>query len=405
MSQFPTPPTAPSLSDPANFDTRTDAFLAWMTTIAAQWNATEPYIQGDDAILASLSATSLVVNGNNYPSAGSLSNRTLIINGAMQVAQRGTSVAGATAGGYLTADRWKASIGLAGTWTATQEADGPSGFANSFKMECTTASVSLDVAAYLYLHHPMEGQNLQQLKKGLATASPVTLSFWVKSNKTGTYHTGLEDQDNARLRGVGFTVDVSGVWEYKTVTFEGDTVGALDNDANSSLELHYWLAAGTNYTGGGGSGAWAAAVNGNYADTLAVNLADTIGNYFQITGVQLEVGDKATPFEHRSYAQELALCQRYYQFYGGETTSMIFQGVASGAETWYPTVLFPVEMRASPTGTKQGAWVESNIADHVLQSAWLKKSHFGRKVASAASGSFYVYADSSSAKYTFDAEL
>ena len=254
-----------------------------------------------------------VVNGNNYPSAGALSNRNLIINGAVTVAQRGTSATGVTGSGYYTCDRFSVLLDSLGAYTLTQAADGPVGFASSLKMETTTADASPANADAALLQYTFEGQNLQLLGKGTADANPMTLSFWVKSNVTGTYTISVRDRNNSRDVGANYVVSVSGTWEYVTVTFPADTTGPFNNSNTASMEIEWWLGSGTNYTSGTVPTAWEPSVSADRNAGSNVNLAATIGNYFQITGVQLEVGDTATPFEHRSYGQELTLCQRYYE--------------------------------------------------------------------------------------------
>ena len=281
--------------------------------------------------------------GNVYDD-GALSNRNLIINGAMQVAQRATSVTGVVNSGYHAADRFNLSIVTLGTWTIEASADAPNGFGRSHKMTCTTANASPAAGAYALVEQRLEGQNLQQLKKGTSAAVPITLSFWVKSNKTGTYIAEFDDNDNSRNINLPYTVNSSGVWEYKTITFDGDTTGVLDDDGSFSARIIWWLGTGSDFNSGSLASSWENTVNANRA-VGNVNLADATSNYWQITGVQLEVGDTATPFEHRSYGDELARCQRYYFFenesiYGGRYgTSSGFAGFES----------LPVTMRADPT--------------------------------------------------------
>ena len=270
--------------------------------------------------------------------------RNIIINGAMQVAQRGTSETGITTSDYYTVDRHSIFLSGLGTWTQTQETDAPDGFANSLKLECTTADASPAAGDALFVMHKLEGQDLQHLKKGTSSAESVTASFWVKSNKTGTYVFELLDQDNsARHINKSFTVDASGTWEYKTITFEGDATGAFDNDNEASLQISIWLGGGSNYNSGTLQTSWGALSQTNRA-VGNVNLADTIGNYFQITGIQLEVGETATPFEHRSYAEELALCQRYYQ-----TGDAKIEGYVPVNQKLKSFVSFPVSMRSTPS--------------------------------------------------------
>ena len=171
----------------------------------------------------------------------------LLINGAMQVAQRGVSTASITASNYYTADRWKYAISSLGTWTQTVENDAPtgSGFRKSMKYLCTTADAS-PAAGDLAIHHQiLEGQNLQAIRKGTASAQQVTVSFWVKSNKTGTYVVDIYDEDNSRGCSKSYTINVSNTWEYKSLLFTADTTGAFDNDANASAHFRLWLGAGS----------------------------------------------------------------------------------------------------------------------------------------------------------------
>jgi len=279
---------------------------------------------------------------------GALSNRNMIINGAMQVAQRGTSVTGVTTNGYRTCDRMEVNVNNLGTYTVTQESDAPEGFVNSLKIDCTTADASPATSDYVFLAHKLEGQNLQHLKKGTSNALPVTLSFWVKSNMTGTYQFNTRDNDNVRYISASYTINAANTWEYKTLLIAGDTTGVLDNDANESLKVEWWLDSGSNFNSGTLNTSWAAAVNVNRNAGTTVNIGDSTSNYWQITGVQLEVGSVDTPFEHRSYGAELALCQRYYQqVLKGNTAFAI--GVNYNNIQIHWMVDLPVEMRVKPS--------------------------------------------------------
>ena len=168
--------------------------------------------------------------------------RNIIINGDMSIAQRGTSVASITGSSYNTLDRFQTVIVTAGTWTQSQNTDVPSGqgFAKSLKMDCTTANGSLSADSILVLRTKVEGQNLQYLKKGTANAESLTLSFWVKSNKTGTYIAGLFDNDNTRNISKSYTISSANTWEKKTITFAGDTTGTLDNGNAASFLIDFW---------------------------------------------------------------------------------------------------------------------------------------------------------------------
>ena len=250
-------------------------------------------------------------------SQSALSNRNLIINGAMQVAQRGTSETvgpNGTGEGYTVVDRFQNSLNGSVVSTFTQSTDGPSGFANSAKIAITTADSSLGSTEFWNFRYSVEGQDLQQIAKGTSDAKAITLSFYVKSNKTGTYTVELEDTDNDRLNSLAYTVDSANTWERKTLTFNADTTGEFTNDNALSLRINFWLCSGSQYQGGTFyNGTWGSNVDANRVHSSQVNLGDTVGNEWYITGVQLEVGEQATPFEHRSFADELYRCKRYFQ--------------------------------------------------------------------------------------------
>ena len=243
-------------------------------------------------------------------SGSSLSNRNLIINGAMQVAQRGTSFT--SVGTAYTLDRFQAQNSSLGAFTVTQSSTAPDGFAKSLKWDCTTADASPAAGDFAGLNYRIEGQDLQQLKKGTSGALSTTVSFWVRSNKTGTYILEIVDADNSRNIHKAYTISSADTWEHKELTFAGDTTGTLTNDNGLSMYLRWYLGAGSTYTSGTLATDWQANVNADRA-VGQVNLADNTANEWYITGVQLEVGEQATPFEHRSFGYELAACQRYYR--------------------------------------------------------------------------------------------
>jgi len=240
-------------------------------------------------------------------------NKNLLINGGMNVFQRSTSVTGKTTGAYYTADRWQTSITTAGTWSQSRSTDVPSaqGFGYSLKMDCTTADASLGASDVLAINQRIEGQNLQHLLKGTSSAKKLTLSFWVKSNKTGTYIAELVDNDNTRQISKSYTIDTANTWEKKTITYDGDTTGILDNDNEQSMRVIFWLAAGSNFTSGTLNTSWASTTDANRV-VGQVNLADSTSNEWYITGCQLEVGSTASGFEFEPYDKILARCYRYY---------------------------------------------------------------------------------------------
>jgi hypothetical protein len=281
---------------------------------------------------------------------GALSNRNLIINGAMQVAQRGTSFTGLTNGGSdYTLDRWRWSEGGSPSFVTdvTQDTSAPDGFASSYKIAVTTAASSLGANHSLRLMTRLEGQDLQQTAFGTSSAKNLTLSFWVKSNKTGTYIAWFYNGDADRHISKAYTVDVADTWEYKTLTIDGDTVSGFTNDNGVSIQLEFVLAAGSDFTSGTLATTWQAQVTANrYVGN--VNLADSTSNYWQITGVQLEIGDTATPFEHRSYGDELQRCQRYFEKQAGGASCE--QGVVPFTPSYREHVqVWSVQKRAVPS--------------------------------------------------------
>jgi hypothetical protein len=241
----------------------------------------------------------------------------IIINGDMSVAQRGTSTSSATSSGYYACDRWDTNISSLGTWTISQSTDVPSGqgFANSMKWDCTTADASPSATDNLIIQQHIEGQNLQLLKKGTSSAEAVTYSFWIKSNKTGTYTVQLRDMDNSRHICKQFTISSADTWEKKILSFAGDTTGAFDDDNAKSLQVDIYLGAGSNFTSGTLASSWSSYTQANTCPGN-VNLADSTSNELYLTGVQLEVGEfdstsiPSFPFE--SFENNLRKCQRYY---------------------------------------------------------------------------------------------
>ena len=240
--------------------------------------------------------------------------KNIIINGDMSIAQRATSASSLTSSGYHTVDRYQTSITNIGTWTQSQSTTVPTGqgFATSLKMDCTTADASPAADDALLIKQKIEGQNLQYLKKGTSSAESLTLSFWVRSNKTGTYITRLQDADNSRNISQSYTISSANTWEKKTLTFAGDTTGTLNNDNGSSLELNFWLGAGSTYTSGTLNTSWNSITDANIA-VGQVNLADSTSNEWYVTGVQLEAGTTASEFEFLPFDVNRERCYRYYR--------------------------------------------------------------------------------------------
>ena len=240
--------------------------------------------------------------------------RNIIINGDMSIAQRATSSTGIIGNGYFTVDRFKHIISGLGTWTASQSTDVPTGqgFANSFKMDCTTADASPAAGDYNVLAQIVEGANIQYLKKGTSSAESITWSFWVKSNKTGTYICEILDGNNTRQISKSYTISAADTWEKKTITMAGDTSGAIGTGASAFLQFNWWLAVGSDRSSGTLNTSWNSTTNANRA-VGQVNLADSTSNEWYITGVQLEAGTAASDFEFLPFDVNRKRCYRYYR--------------------------------------------------------------------------------------------
>ena len=297
--------------------------------------------------------------------------RNIAYNGAMQVAQRSTSetgLGGDGSNGYFTVDRFKMfSSGTAGRYTQSQSAitDLP-GFANALKFDCTTADTSIATGEYLILQQNFEGQDLQQIKKGTSSAEKVTVSFYVKGNANATYALELLDVDNSRTTTKLFNVTSS--WNRISLTFDADTTGAFDDDTAESLRLFWWLHAGSTYTGGTLNTTWASSSTTANRVAGISSFFDSTDRTFFITGVQLEVGSQATPFEHRSFGEELALCQRYYyRINPTDTYQRYGQSMMINSTLSETTIASPVTMRSEPTFENSGTvshyaiYIESSV--------------------------------------------
>ena len=291
------------------------------------------------------------------PAASGLSNRNLIINGAMQVAQRGTSATASS--GYNTVDRFQFTVANFdnAAYTYGQSSVAPAGFSKSWRIDCTTAESALAADEYSTFTQPIEAQNLQQIANGSSDAKSLTLSFYVKSNKTGTWGLNLYKPDNTgRQITATYTINSADTWEYKTITFAGDTAGGgIADDNGAGLYVYWALAAGSDYTSSD-STSWSNYINAGFLYGHNVNFFDSTANDWAVTGVQLEVGETATPFEHRSYGDELRRCQRYFELLGHATTaggadtySLMSLPFNAGTGNQWLDIPFMVEKRAAPT--------------------------------------------------------
>jgi len=288
--------------------------------------------------------------------------RNMIINGGMQVAQRGTSETGmGAADGYFTVDRFAMAFsGTAGRLTMTQEdITDLSGFPHALKLACTTADTSIAAGEFALLQHKFEGQDVQQLKKNTSDAEQFTISFYVKGNANATYTLEVKDNTNGRNNSQNFNVTTS--WNRVSLTFAADTAGSslINNDNSLEFFFQIWLHAGSTYNGGTfASNTWIDQVQNKRSDSSSTSFFDSTDRTFFITGVQMEVGSQATPFEHRSFGEELALCQRYfvksfdYSVTPAHGQTAEYEGPLAcfANNAGYGTMVnFPVEMRTTPS--------------------------------------------------------
>ena len=280
---------------------------------------------------------------------GALSNRNLIINGAMQVAQRGTSVTAAGTGAYSSPDRFRFQTNLNTNSVLSQDADAPDGFSYSFKLTVGTGATPAG-SDFGRLYHRNEGYEANQLNLGSSSSKAITLSFWVKASVTGSYGVQFAGDGNGAYIG-SYAVNTAATWEYKTITVPAGVWTTYNGSTTNGtgLQVCWDLGEGpSRSTSLGYDSAWS---SGNMGLAGGTKILATSGATFQITGVQLEVGDTATPFEHRSYGQELALCQRYYERkdYTDTTYQEVGVGYAQTSTQTRVNIDYSQPMRAIPS--------------------------------------------------------
>ena len=323
--------------------------------------------------------------------------RNLIINGARQVAQRGTSTASISSGNTFVLDRFRLQLVNGGTWTMSQSTTVPSGqgFSNSLKLDCTTADTSFGGDDLLQIQTLLEGQNLQHLAYGTSDAKTLTVSFWIRSNKTGTYTVELMHQTSSNtypFTSKTFTISSADTWEKKEISFAGDTSADIINSNAVGYYLNIWLGAGSLRTSGTFSNGTWNSTKANRVSSSNVNLADSTSNELYLTGVQLEVGDSASDFEHRSFGDELLRCQRYY--FAQEQVfefGYAYQGVSGGHGLSSP-VFFPTTMRAAPTVTKANV-IDGGSGTTMVFNLIKTQGMSIEAEPTANDGTVYVYAD------------
>lgn len=299
--------------------------------------------------VAQISQSGFSVNGNNISAVNSLGFRNRIINGDMRIDQRNNGASINPTDGQFVVDRFAMGVSQTSKLTAQRSAVAPVGFANSILV--TSSSVySVLAGDYFAVNQSVEGFNVADLGWGTANAQAVTLSFWVRSSLTGTFAGSLRNSASNRSYPFSYTISAANTWEQKTVTIAGDTAGTWLTDNGAGIRVWFTLGAGSTYSGT--AGAWAA---GNFVSaTGATSVVGTSGATFYITGVQLEAGTVATPFERRDYGRELIMCQRYFYLFGptpaeGAADGRLLVNPISGQQARLALPLVPVEMRTTPT--------------------------------------------------------
>lgn len=403
------PSNSKNIAELLNTDTTiavTDVADGSITTAKLAADAVTSAKLADDSVV-----TANIVDGNvtAVKTTGVGKAKNILYNGAMQIHQRGNQVSSTGASVY-SIDRWNFfHNGSAGVANLQQSSDVPTGqgFASSLLIDVTTAETTIDSGDVAVLRQIMEGYDLQRLAYGTSSAKSMAMSFWVKSPKTGTHVCELyHNASTTRTISKTYTVNSANTWEKKTIIWPGDTSAACDNDNQYTIAFQWSLFAGSAYTSGSLGTTWA-----NYDATKRfagqVNIFDSASNNFYLTGVQVEEGSVASDFEHRSFGEELALCQRYFYRFTGHGT--LFYADYYSNDTFITKEPLPVEMRVNPTVTTRGtggsgntAFSYTNLAATPTISASGKTSvAVYRGVASAARTYIHIY--NTTAAYSVDA--
>jgi len=288
--------------------------------------------------------------GVNYDG---LKNR--IINGAMVIDQRNAGASVTPVNAQYTLDRWQGGLSQTGKYTIQQSTTAPTGFRNSLLITSTSA-YSLLTTDNFQLSQPIEGYNTADLAWGTASASSVTLSFWVRCSLTGTFGGAIYNDSANRFYPFSYTISSANTFEYKTITITGDTSGTWSTDSSTGVRVMFCPGAGSTYLGT--AGAWTSSVI--LGVTGQTNLVATNGATMYLTGVQLEKGSTATSFDYRPYGTEWILCWRYYQKWLANATNAGFgMGRGDGSAVPLCQITYPVQMRSSPTITQSNTLINT----------------------------------------------
>jgi hypothetical protein len=355
-----------------------------------------------------VTASTLTVNGNNISAVNSLGFRNRLINGGMVIDQRNNGAA--VTGNQYTVDRWRTWFDP-GAYSLQQITDAPTGFSHSMRITKTNTTASTNYAGFVQY---IEGYNFADLNFGTASASPITLSFWVKSSITGTFTVAVCNSAENRFYGATYTINSANTWEFETITIPGDTTGTWIG-ATNGIGLQLWFNYGQPATAQAAN-TWTTSANARSV-AGSTSLGTTNGATWQITGVQLEAGSVATPFERRDYGRELMMCQRYYWRETNPGSGFVWSsGYLATGSLYRGYKAFPVAMRAGPTfgfSTASNAMAINSINGNQNINAYAgvvgifgANIEFTLSTSVTSGGSAVVYAVTSGAAYMdFSAEL
>jgi hypothetical protein len=347
---------------------------------------------------------------NSYtPTESNMAGRNRIINGDMRIDQRNAGASVTPSSSAYTLDRWRVGKSSPAVMSFQQVADAPAGFTHSLLSTVVTSAATTS-SALLYLQQNIEGFNVSDFGFGTANAQPITASFWVKSNLTGLKSFSFINGALNRAYSTTYNIISANTWEYKTITVPGDTTGTWNTNNGVGIELHFNFAVGSTYQTTLGS--WSS--GRTYTDATTPQFATTAGATINITGVQLEAGSVATPFERRQYGQELALCQRYCQVYGsGNGYERLGMAMGVTSISVNVNIYLPVTMRATPSVSSTGSWAWYNGSSVVAGTTFTLDALSTQVVAlilattGATSGSTYQVINNNdpSARLTLNSEL
>lgn len=336
-------PAVPDLNDPANFNADALTFFGAFPTFRTElMNVTDM----DGVTIGSTTPAPATVSSlNGGQIAG---DRNLIINGDMRIAQENGATSVTPANGDYPIDRWRTELVVAGKYAVQQVSDAPPGFSNSLLVTSLSAHTIVSGDQF-NLRHGIEGVNCSHLAWGTADAKAVSVSFWVKSNITGTFGASLSNRSNNRLYNFDFTISTADTWQYVHHTLDGPTSGSWDTESQAGIFLRVNLGLGTTF-GTSNTGVWETASN-KVGKTGSGSLVATNGATLNLTGVQLELGKASTPFEHVDFSESLRRCQRYYEQNESSFSNCVYSGYAESGVIQYATATFKVTKRAAPSIT------------------------------------------------------